>query len=1172
MAVYHCHTHAISRSARGGSAIACAAYRSGEKLQESGQVGGGKMLSAAELSAYRTGEMISDATGKVHDYTRKGGVAHAEIMLPEGVNAAWAQDRAALWNQAEAAEVRKNSRVAREWRVALPHELGDEERLALARAFAARIVDRYGVAADVAVHAPSRSGDQRNWHAHILCTTRAITNEGFGEKAAIEWSNANLAKEGLPYTSVQIREMRMVWEEVSNAALDEAGRSERIDHRSYVAQGIALEAGLTVHVGQIYAEERDQVEGTDRIIPIERLGIDQSARNAALIADEPEQLLGRLTQHESVFTRHDVAKALHRYVNEDWQQFETTLNRVMASESIVRVHEEGVRSDGRYMADVFTTRDMLEREGAMLETAERLAADRWEREGASRFDRWRGRDAGMSDKALSAAQDAIPQLSDEQFEAVRHVASESRLAIVKGQAGTGKTTMLSAVREAADHDGVRVIGASLSGKAARELQDGSGIESRTLASLERSWEAGFDRLGKGDLLVIDEAGMVGAGQMGRVLDHVEKAGAKAVLVGDARQLQPIESGAAFRNITERIEWQVENQVVSIDGVTSYGTGRDRVEGDEAARAKAMHPMGDRPASVELTQVRRQKEDWQRQATNLFAEGEAGKALDLYRDHGCVTMHAGTDVACAAMVEAHFAGLDAARSEWAESGRDGEPDHVLTAYRNADVDTLNLGVREELIARGELGEDFDYRTDRGTVAFAIGDQVLFTANDRELGVANGDRGTVTAAAEDKLTIMLRGREGEKAARGTGAERGAGVSSEDGAGNGGAIGASRGIEIDAEHYQGIRHGYAVTTHRAQGMTVDRIEVLAGRGMDAPLAYVAMTRQRDGAVMHGSEDDFRDYAALRSAVSRDRMAEGIGDYVPDRATLDRLRAVSDERIATADRQRAMEPERVSVIDLSSDQPSIRETPVRNESQADSRPDAAAEIAHEHVAREPAQLDQQDTADVARHNADEQRTEAKSDVASEPVEPGQLGDLDRGARLRAMMAEFKASQEDPEARAARLRALFQKDRDEARSANPGNSAPDENRDQANRIARLREQFRDDKMKPQETPEQRGARLRALWKEQDAASGGEEREAARIERLRAAFRQDRQQEGRQDGNDAGQEPGTSARETGQNRGRKQDQGQDQGKDLSQDRSSDRSSLRTDGRERGSSQDDGAEQ
>ncbi len=1126
-------------------------------------MGGSKVLSAAELAAYRTGGMVSDATGKVHDYTRKGGVAHAEIMLPEGVDAAWAQDRAALWNQAEAAEVRKNSRVAREWRVALPHELGDEERLALARGFAERIVDRYGVAADVAVHAPSRSGDQRNWHAHILCTTRAITNEGFGEKAAIEWSNANLAKEGLPYTSVQIREMRMIWEEVSNAALHEAGRSERIDHRSYATQGIALEAALTVHVGQIYAEERDQVEGTDRIIPIERLGIDQSARNAALIADEPEQLLGRLTQHESVFTRHDVAKALHRYVNEDWQQFETTLNRVMASDSIVQVHEEGVRSDGRYMADVFTTRDMLEREGAMLETAERLAADRWEREGASRFERWRGRDAGMSERALSAAKDAIPQLSDEQFEAVRHVVSESRLAIVKGQAGTGKTTMLSAVREAADHDGVRVIGASLSGKAARELQDGSGIESRTLASLERSWEAGFDRLGKGDLLVIDEAGMVGAGQMGRVLDYVEKAGAKAVLVGDARQLQPIESGAAFRNITERIE----RQVVSGDGVGGNGAART-----EATRNEMAHQISDRPASVELIQVRRQKEDWQRQATNLFAEGEAGKALDLYRDHGCVTMHAGTDVACAAMVEAHFAGLDAARSEWAESGRDGEPDHVLTAYRNADVDTLNLGVREELIARGELGEDFDYRTDRGTVAFAIGDQVLFTANDRELGVANGDRGTVTAAAEDKLTIMLRGREGEKAARGTGAERGAGVSSEDGAGNGGAIGASLGIEIDAEHYQGIRHGYAVTTHRAQGMTVDRIEVLAGRGMDAPLAYVAMTRQREGAVMHGSEDDFRDYAALRSAVSRDRMAEGIGDYVPDRATLDRLRAVSDEKIATADRQRAMEPERVSVIDLSSDQPLIRETPVQDGSETGSRLDAAtaAEMAHGRVSRERLQSDEQDaTHDFARESADELGSQGKSDAASEPVEQGEP---DRGARLRAMMAEFKASQEDPEARAARLRALFQKDRAEARSANPGDSAPDENRDQANRIARLREQFRDDKMKPQETPEQRGARLRALWKEQDAASGGEEREAARIEHLRAAFRQDRQQAGRQDGNDAGQEPGTSARDTGQNHGRKQDQGQDQGKDLSRDRLSDRSSLRTDGRERGSGQDDGAEQ
>lgn len=99
-----------------------------------------------------------------------------------------------------------------------------------------------------------------------------ISDEGFGAKAAIEWSNTRLGKAGLPYASVQIREMRMVWEECTNRWLLEAGIEATVDHRSYAARGIALEPARTVHVGQVYAEARDAVEGHERIVPVERLG------------------------------------------------------------------------------------------------------------------------------------------------------------------------------------------------------------------------------------------------------------------------------------------------------------------------------------------------------------------------------------------------------------------------------------------------------------------------------------------------------------------------------------------------------------------------------------------------------------------------------------------------------------------------------------------------------------------------------------------------------------------------------------------------------------------------------------------------------------------------------------------------------------------------------------
>ena len=913
MAVYHCHTHPISRSGTSGSALACAAYRSGEALQEQGEK---RALSAAELAAYRTGEAVADGSGRVHDYTRKGGVAHTEIVLPEGVDAEWARDRAALWNQAEAAEKRVNSRVAREWRVALPHELRHDERVALAHDFAERLVERYGVAADVAVHAPSRSGDQRNWHAHVLCTTRVIANEGFGAKAEIEWSNANLKKAGLPYTSVQVREMRMLWEERANEHLARTGHENRIDARSYAEQGVALEAARTVHVGQVYAEERDRVEGTERILPVERLDAEQSARNAEAIEADPSLLLDRITRSEAVFTRHDVARSLHRFVNEDMGRFERTLNEVMRSDELVCLVEGGRTADtGREVEPIWTTRAVATREAAMLDRADRLVANGEGRLAVRSIERGIAAVENRSgDHSSSSSNGERFSLSNEQREAVRTLAGDGQLAVLRGVAGTGKTTALSAFREAAEIEDRRVVGGALAGKAARELEEGSGIEARTLASWERSWEAGFDRLGRGDVFVMDEAGMVGSAQMARVMERVEAAGAKLVLVGDERQLQPIEAGAAFRNVKERVE--------SLDRVAGQGV--------EANAARTV---------AELTGVRRQSEGWQREASAAFGQGEAGAALDAYRERGEVRLHDSTEQTHAAIVAEYFrhrdaatgterpaegAGQDARNSsesggeatrnvEAAREARmerrsllgalrsaiglergtkdareaasetptsselDGareigaerrEPDHIVTAYRNADVDALNAAIRAERVNRGELGEGAHYRTDRGRAEFARGDHVLLTANDRQLGVANGDRGIVTEAGADRLS--LRTRDG------------------------------RDVTIDAERYQGVRHGYAVTTHRAQGMSVDRVHVMAGRGMDAPLTYVAMTRQREGATLHASRDHFRDYATLRDAVSRDRRAHGVGDYLPRPGNA--LGAVA-ERVRETQRIRAAE-----------------------------------------------------------------------------------------------------------------------------------------------------------------------------------------------------------------------------------------------------------------------------
>ena len=181
----------------------------------------------------------------MHDYTAKRGVEAAFILAPPDAPS-WAQDRAALWNAAEARETRSNSVTAREWELALPSELSDAARIDIARAFAAQLVERYGVAADVAIHAPHREGDQRNHHAHILTTTRVLSAEGLTDKTRI----LDAASTGGP----EIEAMRGYWAELQNHALEMAGQRSRVDHRSLdVQREIALSMG-----DKVKAEELDR--------------------------------------------------------------------------------------------------------------------------------------------------------------------------------------------------------------------------------------------------------------------------------------------------------------------------------------------------------------------------------------------------------------------------------------------------------------------------------------------------------------------------------------------------------------------------------------------------------------------------------------------------------------------------------------------------------------------------------------------------------------------------------------------------------------------------------------------------------------------------------------------------------------------------------------------------
>ena len=766
MAIYHLSTKPVSRSS-GRSAVASAAYRCAVLL-------------------------VNQRDGLVHDFTRKEGVEHSEIVLPQGVSADWALDRSKLWNAAEFAEKRKDARVAREFEIALPHELSTEGRLKAAQAFAQDLANRYGAAVDFAIHSPSEHGDIRNYHAHVLMTTREVGKAGLGEKTCLEHKNARLLANGMATTDMQLRDIRQSWEGIANRQLQREGLDVRIDHRSHIERGLALSP--TEHMGVHASQMQQQGMAVER----GRLDDEAARQNAALIRQKPEQVLTLISHEKSVFDRHDIAKTLHRYINDDAQTFQNAFAAVLASPALVELQAERIDAETGEVSNArYSTRDMIDLELGMARSAERLHQAHSHGVDPRHVERAMERQDNALRKSSdgpSAASDPSAGLSDEQRHAIAHITGRERIAAVVGFAGAGKSTMLAAAREAWEAQGYQVHGAALAGKAAEALEESSGIESRTLASWSYSWDHGRDLIGRGDVFVIDEAGMVGSRQLARFIGEAEERGAKIVLVGDHEQLQAIGAGAPFRAIAEQI------------------------------------------GHVELSGIRRQRHDWQRQASVAFATHKTAEGLAAYRDHGDILFAESRDKAMAQIV----------RDFLADSEEHPHGTRVAMAHRRADVRALNAVIRSELQNRQKLergqelsasagrgngadrvgGEDVGervFQTNNGKRAFAAGDRIIFLENNRDLGVKNGMLGTIEHVEPNKIIARLDGRGGDT------------------------------VSIPTDTYQAIDHGYATTIHKNQGATVDRAFVLASSTMNRHLTYVAMTRHRDGVQLYADIKEF-------------------------------------------------------------------------------------------------------------------------------------------------------------------------------------------------------------------------------------------------------------------------------------------------------------------------------
>lgn len=871
MANYHLTVKGISRNA-GRSCVAALAYRSAENL-------------------------VDQRTGETHDYRNKENVEYVEIVIQEN-SPLWIKEiaqecrtsrKAALQKLSdifEAAEKRKDARVYREIEFALPRELTKEQNIDWAREFVRDTCLAKGMLAIMNFHFDfdKKTGEEKP-HCHVLLSTRELTENGLSSHKQTDWDRVEL-----------VEEWRDQYAQYQNAALKEHGIEERVDHRSYVDQG--LEIDPQPKRGKSIAEmtgrglHRDKAELFDMV----RL------RNQFRILKNPELVLSIVTAKHSTFTRQDIAKVLNRYID-DADQFRNLHDRLMGSKELIDLQSSSAQGDAK--EPVYTTREMLCTELSLMRNAEAMAAQTTHKV-----------DAKSIDEVIAKQNAKLVKyggLSTDQDRAIRHMLNGEQISCVVGYAGAGKTTSLEAAKEGWEHAGYKVLGLAPTGRAARNIEV-CGIRSMTIHRFLLSQSQGREQISSKTVVVLDEAGMVDSRRFAELLSIVERAGAKIVPMGDGNQLQAIEAGPAFRLLTDRVH----------------------------------------PAVLEA--VVRQQEDWQREATRLFGSEQAGKALALYQEkgafkivedkgaisrsdqlvdqyclarqmsgriwkeviadyeheHGKVTfgeikfevlsehqdfgLYQSWKGKREALVESILVnyseqkraleekGIDiqkfgelAAKYKAAELGqkdsilrevesilrtmsyenigdtrvdtkqalvdtwakhRDEKPEqsHLMLTFTNRDATSLNESARQIMREQGVItGKDFTYKTcylhhdDFGketqtyeNKTFACGDRLLFTRNDKGLGVTNGTLGTIMKLDQNKITAKADDTE-------------------------------KVVSFAPKLYPYIDNGWATTIHKTQGVTVDHVKKLASFEEYRNLAYVGMSRHRHTLEIFGSSLDF-------------------------------------------------------------------------------------------------------------------------------------------------------------------------------------------------------------------------------------------------------------------------------------------------------------------------------
>jgi conjugative relaxase-like TrwC/TraI family protein len=540
-------------------------------------------------------------------------------------------------------------------------------------------------------------------------------------------------------------------------------------------------------------------------------------------AIDRDALLSDLVAAQSCATGQEALAAICERAMGRWSAAEclAELGRFMAHENVVHLGRTEL------LGEVFTSKATLEMEAAIGRRFEAGKADASHAVGRPTIDR----EFDRLESELRAKLGVEVSLDQQREAAIRIACDPGSQALLVGWAGTGKTTLLKATAAAMRESGLEIMGCCQSAAAALNLAREAEIPSRTIASLMLSIREGRARIGPRSVVVLDEAGMVGSREFGALQEAVAAAGGKLVCVGDPKQLQPVEAGGVFASLV-RIHGAAEisaiqRQRTDFEPLLKWLQSREaRAGGIDKAKAQALRGMPEeaRMSALESLCEREPKLargfqrwrsrydfEWMREAVEKLATGRAKEALEMMDAKGRVKLSRGREEA-----------LDELISAWA-ADKTPLPRKAIVAATRADVAELNARARAVLVERGIVDDakgidvEIVHRDESKAMRrFAPGDRVVFTKNDRNLGVANGVTGTATAIEARLFETLLVVDLDDANARG-----------------------ETTVRIPAS-FGRLDHALCLTNHKSQGRTYDSAHVMAGM-LDREWAYVACSRSR-------------------------------------------------------------------------------------------------------------------------------------------------------------------------------------------------------------------------------------------------------------------------------------------------------------------------------------------